>query len=886
MVSCLPNVGVHFFRWVGYRRLSTIGVLAVQCAVVALVVGPWLRRDLRWIDIADGPHHLVRIFVIDAALADGQWYPRWLAHLYLGYGYPLLNFYAPATYYVAVALHRLGMTVYGSLQWTGVLAVALGATGACAFVRAMFPDRREAALLASATFLLAPYPFLTNLYIRAAVPEALALGLLPWLLLATWGAWRYGGAWLPALMLLMAALLLTHNISSLFGVGLLAAALPALPWLGGALPSYGRLPQTDLRRAGARTVAALAAGLGLSAFFWLPALAEGRYVQLDLAQGALYDFRTWLFHPLVVARGLAQPDYPHTRLGPADLGFVFSYSALSKALPEKISLGQALLWLFALVAPLWVGLTARLASRAGHRAKAGISEPETSSLYRPGAQLVSPEGAIRQAFFWGVLAAVCLFFATTWSMPFWERVPLLPLVQFPWRFYGPLALCLALSAAAGLASMPRHGPTAWAARSVAVTCVFVLGYGALADVPYTIGKEPAHDIDARDLVGQETNRYGAGTTSGGEFLPKSVLWADYETGARRGIRIYEEAAPQAGWQAGFVRILEGNASATGLYRRPNRIMAEVEAETPARLAFHQLLFPGWRAYVDGRATPVFVPYHEQLQASLGFMAVDVPPGTHRVEVVFGPTPARLAGSALSSASLALAAVWCAWHWFRRRRGGWSLGSGHVLRPVASLAVAAAGAAGCALAGAELSARPQMRYPASAAGITLDIASAVARSTAETRAPGGAGWGALPPFLEVRHIQLAGEARRWLYMHPPSAVSVRVHVPPHAYFQAGLALDPQTWSTPVGDGVRFILESDGPSGRQTLLDRQVNPRARGEDRGWVDEWISLEALAGQDVRLILRTDAAQDPAYDWAGWSNPQIVTWHAPRPHPGTRHQW
>ena len=124
------------------------------------------------------------------------------------------------------------------------------------------------------------------------------------------------------------------------------------------------------------------------------------------------------------------------------------------------------------------------------------------------------------------------------------------------------------------------------------------------------------------------------------------------------------------------------------------------------------------------------------------------------------------------------------------------------------------------------------------------------------------------------------------MHPPSSVSVSLRVPPHAYFQSGLALDPQTWSMPAGDGVRFIAEADTPSGHVRLLDQHVNPRARGEERRWLDVWVSLESLAGQPVRLTLRTDLADDPSYDWAGWANPQIVLWPELRPDPGISHKF
>jgi hypothetical protein len=131
-----------------------------------------------------------------------------------------------------------------------------------------------------------------------------------------------------------------------------------------------------------------------------------------------------------------------------------------------------------------------------------------------------------------------------------------------------------------------------------------------------------------------------------------------------------------------------------------------------------------------------------------------------------------------------------------------------------------------------------------------------------------------------------ETRRWLYMHPPSAVSVRLRVPHDAYFQAGLALDPQTWNSDTGDGVRFFLEAETADRRLTLLDRHVNPRARGEERAWNDVWVDLAALAGQETRLTLRTEPGADASYDWAGWSNPQVVVYRAARPQPGAEHKW
>ena len=164
-------------------------------------------------------------------------------------------------------------------------------------------------------------------------------------------------------------------------------------------------------------------------------------------------------------------------------------------------------------------------------------------------------------------------------------------------------------------------------------------------------------------------------------------------------------------------------------------------------------------------------------------------------------------------------------------------------------------------------------------------------------PGATGQGALRPYLDVRYQGLPGppggagpETRRWLYMHPPAAAAVRLRVPESAYFQAGLGLDPNVWSGGVdaGDGVRFVLEADRPGGRgrQVLMARDLNPRGDPAARPWVDVWVDLAPLAGEDVTLILRTEARQDPNYDWAGWANPQVVRWTGARPDPGAPPVW
>src|SRR5450759_1405597 len=58
---------------------------------------------------ADGLLHLLRLILLDRYLAQGVFYARWLPDLTLGFGYPVFSYYGPGSYYIAEALHLLGL---------------------------------------------------------------------------------------------------------------------------------------------------------------------------------------------------------------------------------------------------------------------------------------------------------------------------------------------------------------------------------------------------------------------------------------------------------------------------------------------------------------------------------------------------------------------------------------------------------------------------------------------------------------------------------------------------------------------------------------------------------------------------------------------------------
>jgi hypothetical protein len=169
-------------------------------------------------------------------------------------------------------------------------------------------------------------------------------------------------------------------------------------------------------------------------------------------------------------------------------------------------------------------------------------------------------------------------------------------------------------------------------------------------------------------------------------------------------------------------------------------------------------------------------------------------------------------------------------------------------------------------------RPALGAPVQPAAaqqrLVADVIALTEAGRSQVASPSGSGLG---PFVNIQQMYLPNRQRRWLYMHPPSSVSLALQLPPRAAFQAGLGLDPRTWDAEGADGVRYILEVTPDGGATSrVLDEPVNPRARTEQRAWLDRWVDLSAFGGQHVTLTLRTDPANTVDYDWAGWADPTV----------------
>jgi len=531
----------------------------------------------------DSPFLLVRLHQLVANLRGGVFPARWMPDAAYGLGYPFFNYYAPLAYYIAACFELLGLGFIQSIELTQALGF-LAAAGAMYLLARELLHSRAGAVLAALAYTYVPF-HLVNVYVRGdSLSEFYAFVFYP---LVFWALLRLrrapSAAGLALVALAYGGLVLTHNASALIFSPFVV--LYALFVNSGFVdsefgPSFIRFSYSLI---------ALGLGLASSAWFWLPALLERGYVQLEA-------MTTGYFHYSNHFRGLNLVQ--RTPL--------FDYAVEAGRTPFAMGLAQALLALAG---------AAAIAARWVRRRR------------------VEPQSAFALA-----VLALSTFLITPLSRPLWDRLPLLPFVQFPWRF---------LSVQAFASSLVVGYLGAEVSRLRGGWCIVCL-LGAAIVATSMLGLRPEYlpigeaDVTTERLLIYEYFTANIGTTVRHEYLPR---WAVP--------RPFTSAVLLNGGQKPPPLAMEGElAEARLVARGPTREQwAIVVSSLRARLAFHTYYFPGWRAFVDGEPRDVW-PVE-----NLGYIGLDLEQGEHEVVLSLGRTPLRAWSEALSlTALLAVAAL--------------------------------------------------------------------------------------------------------------------------------------------------------------------------------------------------------------------------------------
>jgi len=536
----------------------------------------------------DARHSVFFLVEFDQAIRDGVWWPTWAPDQAVGFGYPLWLLYAPLAYFIAELFHLIGLGFTAAVKATWAAAFVVGGVGAYRLARRWWGP--AAGLIASLTYTYAPY-HLVQIYVRAALAEFVALAWFPWVLLALASLWEEPRPWRAGLASLgLAALLLTHTVSALVFIPLLVAFL-LLRFLhtwraghprdaAGKQVSLAPGESVGLSRRAVWSAGSLALGGLLAAIFLLPMVLERRFVSEAQWVHATYDYSLHFVYP----GQLFSPFW----------GFGYSVEGAKDAMSFQLGL-------LSLVAAT-AGTIAALAGPLPRRAEA---------LFLAGASAIA------------ILAMMPI------TQPAWAALPLVSLIQFPWRLLGLTAVTLALLAGAGIAWLEGQGATS--TQVGPYTCLLALAVVAAA-FPYTwpelLPVRPA-DETPRAVVEFEIEYPDMrGMTRWSERLPTdadSPLIAQYLAG---------EPLRRAAIIAGEGRILSQRSAGASAY-------AHVLAETPVRLRFYTYYFPGWQATVNGQ------PWTITADPPNGLIGLDLPAGEHEVRLRFGSTPLRRAAGFIS-----------------------------------------------------------------------------------------------------------------------------------------------------------------------------------------------------------------------------------------------
>lgn len=516
-------------------NIYLIGILLLIHVVYArLLFHPGMHKT------HDGELHTARIAAYNKAFSDLHIPPRWAGFLNYGYGTPLV-FHYPLPNYIGSALHVIGISYELSFKMLLGISFVVASVGFYLWMTTFFPT--EISLTSAIAYGLAPYKFL-DLYVRGAVGELFAFVFIPFILFFIEKVRKKKFIYIYIAGITYAMLIISHSIFSLI-------ATPVL-----LLYSLWRLRENE--QGFNNAIAIILIGLTVSAFFWIPALAEQKYTNSDVFIGSKYTshfvrplslvFSEWGYGPDVNSPGGLSPQ----------IGIVLILLAAG-------------------------GLIVR------------VKETSMKWLYY---------GAVTLFF-------LSVFFSTQYSSIFWSILPFISKFEFPWRFTAFSSFSAAIIGAFALNSM-KNKYLPWIFILLLLISgnqfVKVSGYESKNDTLY-------ESFEGSTDFGAATPVWTAGDPSDYPEKPIVIFGEDGEI--------------------------------TNFIKSSARQSFTVQVNKEATVLANTLYFPGWKAFVDGKKTPI----EFQNQLHRGLITFTVPSGKHSVDIVFTESPVRFLSNVISSAAL-------------------------------------------------------------------------------------------------------------------------------------------------------------------------------------------------------------------------------------------
>jgi len=353
----------------------------------------------------DGPDHVARIANFYQSFSEGNIVPRWAANLNWGFGHPILMFLYPLPSYIASFFHFIGFSFVDSTKL--VFAVAYIASVLAMFAWAQAQWGTVSGIVAGLLYGFAPYRFV-DLYVRGAIGEHVAFVFPPLILYGIFMLAKKGifGKWGIFTSLSMAGLILSHNAVSLMFLPVIILYV-----------AYLYVFETKQKRLFIIfSIVSILFGFILSAFFWIPALLEGKYTLRDIVMKGDFKNRfvplSWFFY--------SPWNYGIGAEFSKSLGFFQWIAVVGGIITFLKSKDKKIRWTIVLNALILVG---------------------------------------------------SIFLMTSWSVVLWQKISLLQKFQFPWRLLTLSVFAASVLGAIVVSTIPKR----FSLFTIIISFLFVFG---------------------------------------------------------------------------------------------------------------------------------------------------------------------------------------------------------------------------------------------------------------------------------------------------------------------------------------------------------------------------------------------------------------------------
>lgn len=434
-------------------------ILPVLALLLASYVPVWPLFNSEYFPIHDDTQ-VVRVIEMGRALRDGQFPVRWVADLGFGYGYPIFNFYGPLPYYIGGMIYAVGVPALVATKIMFGAGVILPSIVLFAVTRGVVGW--QGALVASILYLYAPY-HAVQVYVRGAVGEYWILMFWPLLLHA---ALRAGENRYRARSMLIGAIGLAGSILSHTLLGYATAFF----WGAGAF-LYAVIHAIRNRfdkRAYIVPAGVMVGGLGLSAFFWLPAVFEMGYTNV-----AAQISNTANYHDHFLCM---------IQLWSSAWGFGGSAAGCFRD-GMSFMLGKIHILVSGIVLAGWI------IGRVTYRRRLYV-----------------------------MYALVCtftgIFLTLSVSKPIWAILPMFAYMQYPWRFLALASFGSALLGGAAVTLIRNH---VWRAVAAGVASIMLIVVNGKWFVPQYLYHKDSRAFETSSDIMWRASKISY------EYLPKEVL---------------------------------------------------------------------------------------------------------------------------------------------------------------------------------------------------------------------------------------------------------------------------------------------------------------------------------------------------------------------------